>query len=66
MTLTVDVCSIITLDSLHNSEVDQFQSTSHKQEIGCFQVAMNDALLVYTVDCAHHLLPCQSDEVHVQ
>ena len=56
---------VISRNSTRDAEVDQLQRASNKEKVGRLQVAVNDLRLVNCVHGVEHLLPQETDEVHV-
>lgn len=59
-----DTC-LITIEGTRDTKVNQFQCSLNKDEVGRLQVAVNDVLVMNCIHRNEHLMPNQSQEVHV-
>eukprot|EP00978_Attheya_sp_CCMP212_P022694 scaffold68122_cov49-Attheya_sp.AAC.4 len=47
LVFTIDVYSVIILNRLCNTKIDEFERTANKEKIGWLQVTVNDSFFVY-------------------
>ena len=62
----INIGRVVTLNGLGNSKVDEFECSSDEQKVGRLQIRVDDSFFVNGVNGGEHLLPCQSNEIHIE